>query len=222
MDTDAPESKESGAPASVPTTAPAVPAASGQPPAGIPPSIGAAAQPPARPALPLQPTRMHVPSVPPAARPPAPAGALGIGRPPLYSRMPFTPTASSYTPAPVGRPPSRPPGQKPKAPRVDRARNVALANLAGGNIGLPSQDTPAPGFQTAGGGARKVLPELVLPYALPAVPPDAQTEGEPLEKRYVAAHESYIPAVTQAVVHDAHAPNAHAFQPPPAHEHRVL
>lgn len=66
--------------------------------------------------------------------------------------------------------------KKPKAPA--RTKQGALASLEGGYIGLPATDAPLPGFAPAGGGARKVLPEWVLPFPLGIRP--CAAEGTPL------------------------------------------
>jgi len=87
---------------------------------------------------------------------PAPAAAPAVSRPtaPAPAAVPTAPPA-------LVRKPSKP------SSHANRAKNVALAALTGGSIGLPAQETPAPGYLPAGGGARKVIPELVLPFPLP-------------------------------------------------------
>ena len=85
------------------------------------------------------------------------------------------------------RPPlnvTTPPRKLKPSSHANRAKNVALSALTGGIMGLPSQDQPPPGFLTAGGGGRKVIPELVLPFQLPVAEAQKDQESEPLEKRY--------------------------------------
>ncbi|WFD05035.1 hypothetical protein MVES1_000360 [Malassezia vespertilionis] len=105
--------------------------------------------------------------------------------------------APTHVPPPSGhghmphmQPDIHPSPQAPRKPKASshagRAKNVALSALTGGSIGVPSADAPPPGFLTAGGGARKVLPELVLPFHLPTRPKIAPaTETEPLEQSIV-------------------------------------
>ncbi|WFD18159.1 hypothetical protein MCAP1_000367 [Malassezia caprae] len=97
------------------------------------------------------------PPAPPKAEASAPAPAAPVDSRPAAPAPVAAPTAP---PAPVRKP------SKPSS-HANRAKNVALAALTGGSIGLPAQETPAPGFLPAGGGARKVIPELVLPFPLP-------------------------------------------------------
>ncbi|WFC98180.1 hypothetical protein MYAM1_000904 [Malassezia yamatoensis] len=75
--------------------------------------------------------------------------------------------------------------RKPKpSSSASRAKSAALTALTGGVIGLPSHDNPPPGFLTAGGGSRKVIPELVVPFPLPAKEPAPGEESKPREKSY--------------------------------------
>lgn len=73
------------------------------------------------------------------------------------------------TPVESSKPkPIKKPKGKAKA-NVDGATDgkPARTSLRGGMIGIASSDPPAPAWLPAGGGARKALPELVLPFKLP-------------------------------------------------------
>lgn len=112
------------------------------------------------------------------------ASAAAPEAPKIPARGPVTgPLAPSpqETVAPTANPPpAAAAARKPSKPssHANRAKNVALSALTGGSIGLPPQEVPAPGFLPAGGGNRKVIPELVLPFPLPCedVAPEAGTE----------------------------------------------
>lgn len=120
--------------------------------------------------------------------PPHSAGPSASARPPpgAPGATPLSAAAQRPPPAPAVRPP---PARKPT--HAQRSKSTALNALAGGTMGLPGQDAPAPGFLPAGGGGRKVIPELVLPFPLPAVPrgvpPAPAADAQPLDKRCAAA-----------------------------------
>ena len=97
----------------------------------------------------------------------------GLGRGPdpvastTVSPPPATTQAAARAPKRVSKPSSS----------AARAKQTALADLKGGNIGTPTQDPPIPGFLPAGGGGRKVMPELVLPFTLPTRPLPSTVHG---------------------------------------------
>ena len=97
--------------------------------------------------------------------------SLGRGPDPVASTTvsppPATTQAAARAPKRVSKPSSS----------ATRAKQTALADLKGGNIGTPTQDPPIPGFLPAGGGGRKVMPELVLPFTLPTRPLPSTVHG---------------------------------------------
>ena len=132
---------------------------------------GAAASAAPAPAAPAAPTPMEAPKIPSGGAWPASVQAPAPAPPKEEAPAPRAPAvpagARPVAPAPAAPAPAT--AGKPSKPssHANRAKNVALAALTGGSIGLPAQETPAPGFLPAGGGARKVIPELVLPFPLP-------------------------------------------------------
>ncbi|KOS14330.1 gata transcription factor 11 [Malassezia pachydermatis] len=107
--------------------------------------------------------------VPPLTPPPTSATAAATTPATAPAQAPSTAHAASTSHGPstsTQLPPKKP--TKPSS-HASRAKNVALAALTGGSIGLAGPDTPMPGFLPAGGGGRKVIPELVLPFSLPTV-----------------------------------------------------
>lgn len=105
---------------------------------------------------------------------------------------------------------SGPADARPKKPKTPaRPKQGALVSLEGGHIGVPATDAPLPGFVPAGGGARKVLPELVLPFPLGIRPSAA--EGTPL-----ATSPVFLQALRQTRM-------MHMLQvlPPFSHRHRA-
>ena len=212
--------------ASAPVSAPPAAAATAVSPAGQAPPPGASA-----PGITPERPPLATPTIPRPTAPSTPAARPSPVAKPAAAAHPQPPAAS---PQGAARPPPRPPPKS--SSHAERARNVALSALAGGSIGLPGQDTPEPGFLSAGGGERKVLPELVLPYQLPVVPADTEKEDVPdtedtlpLEKRCVCSRRPYhadrqcrVPPGDAPNAYDAHAPSPSAFQPPASHWHRVL
>lgn len=150
----------------------------------------------------------------PGAGAPAYPSSMGAGT----TVRPSIPYTNGAPPRPTTSQAARPPAENtaPRKPKpsshANRSKNVALSALTGGVIGLPSQDTPPPGFLTAGGGGRKVIPELVLPFPLPTheAPPDQPSE--PLEERYVdlLMQLRLSPGIT-ANTHDAYAASLAPF-----------
>ncbi|WFD29474.1 aspartyl aminopeptidase [Malassezia sp. CBS 17886] len=130
--------------------------------------------------------RTHFAPAAPSLPVPADASAPGTApHPPDAARAVHAAPASH---AAVPKPSDVAEGARRKpSSHANRAKNVALSALAGGSIGVPGADTPAPGYLTAGGGGRKVLPELVLPFPLPSDTAKAsEEEGTvPLEKSVV-------------------------------------
>lgn len=101
--------------------------------------------------------------------------------------------STSYL-APVPPPPKKKQSKKSKPAAATNPNDEHdLPNfLKGGSIGLAYGDPPVPGWVSAGGGQRRVLPEFVLPFKLPTVVKKDGTGGVAIEgtRRAKAGSES--------------------------------